>query len=200
MTESTFRKVIGAVLVVFFLFVSWSNASRAEKSIYHEIYYPKGDGQFPALIILHTSGGFNTVKNKIERYVQAGYAVYAPDFFKRHKLSSKNGFDTFKKYRNSIESELSDIIEVMKKDNRVDKKNIFAVGYSNGGFWASFLAAEGKVNAGVSYYGVWIYPSHDGYPAKYFSINTSSDSATVSSIFSRHSLAVEIKFSGISTS
>ena len=47
MTEYTFRKVIGAVLVGLFVFASWSNASRAEKSIYHEIYYPEALHQQP---------------------------------------------------------------------------------------------------------------------------------------------------------
>jgi len=51
------------------------------------------------------------------------------------------------------------------------QKNIFAVGFSNGGYWASFLAARKHVNAAASHYGVWRWPSSsgwDGYPVKYF--------------------------------
>ncbi|MFQ3354780.1 MAG: dienelactone hydrolase [Paracoccaceae bacterium] len=58
----------------------------------------------------------------------------------------------------------------MREDNRVDPKNLFAVGFSNGGYWASYLAAGGFVNAGVTHYGVWWWPkTHNGYPVKYFS-------------------------------
>jgi len=57
----------------------------------------------------------------------------------------------------------------MKSDPRIDAANIFAVGFSNGGYWASYLAATGQVNAGVSHYGVWDFPGNvDGYPVKYF--------------------------------
>ena len=49
--------------------------------IFHEKHYPKGDGPFPAVIALHTSGGFKTVKHLIQRYVDNGFVVYAPDFF-----------------------------------------------------------------------------------------------------------------------
>ena len=59
----------------------------------------------------------------------------------------------------------------MKTDPKIDRKNIFAVGFSNGGFWASYLAGKGLVTAAASHYGVW-KASLDGdneYPVKYFS-------------------------------
>ena len=52
--------------------------------IYHEKYYPEGKGPFSAVIALHTSGGFRTIGHLIQRYVDAGFAVYAPDFFIKH--------------------------------------------------------------------------------------------------------------------
>ena len=57
--------------------------SRAEP-IYHEKYYPDGSGPFPAVIALHTSGGFKTVKHLLQRYIDDCFVVYAPDFFSRH--------------------------------------------------------------------------------------------------------------------
>ncbi len=60
---------------------------------------------------------------------------------------------------------------MIKKDPKADAKNIFAVGFSNGGYWASFLAARNHVNAGASHYGVWRWPTSsgwNGYPANYF--------------------------------
>ena len=65
----------------------------------------------------------------------------------------------------------------MESDIKIDKKNIFAVGYSNGGFWASYLAGKSKVRAGASHYGVW--KANFGreftelYPMKYFSETSS---------------------------
>ena len=34
-------------------------------------------------------------------------------------------------------------------------RKVFAVGFSNGGYWAAALAAKGDVDAGVSYYGAY---------------------------------------------
>ena len=96
--------------------------------------------------------------------------TYTPNFFKKHGISHKNRFKTWTKYRSTIEKELIEIVEVAKSDIKINPNNVFAVGYSNGGYWASFLAAKNHVNAGASFYGVWSWPrTHNGYPAKYFS-------------------------------
>ena len=73
-------------LVVCLIF---AGSVRAE-AIYHEKFYPDGSGPFPAVIALHTSGGFKTVKHLIQRYVDDGFAVYAPNFF----VSSDNQVKT----------------------------------------------------------------------------------------------------------
>lgn len=125
------------------------------KPIFHEKHYPAGDGPFPAVIALHTSGGFKTVKHLIQRYVDDGFVVYAPDFFTRHDLGPKNRMETFSTYRSVIEGELDEIVEIAKSDPKVQKQNVFAVGFSNGGFWATYLAGKKSVRAAVSHYGVW---------------------------------------------
>ena len=56
-------------LVVCLIF---AGSVRAE-AIYHEKFYPDGSGPFPAVIALHTSGGFKTVKHLIQRYVDDGF-------------------------------------------------------------------------------------------------------------------------------
>jgi dienelactone hydrolase len=153
------------------LLVSWvflvGNSANSEP-IFHEVYYPAGDGPFPGLVMLHTSGGYKTILPRVETYVNNGYAVYTPDFFRRHKITSKNRFETWTTFRKPIEKELVEILSLMQKDPKVDPKNLFTVGYSNGGYWATFLAAQGHVNAGVSTFGVWSWPkTFNGYPAKY---------------------------------
>lgn len=137
--------------------------------IYFDKHYPAADKASPAIILLHTSGGYKSVNNKVNPYVDAGYVVYTPDFFKRYGITTATRFQTWTRYRNNIERELSEIVQLMKADGRVDASNIFAVGFSNGGYWASYLSATGAVNAGISHYGVWDFPGNvDGYPVKYF--------------------------------
>ena len=138
--------------------------------IFHEKYYTKSEAPSPAVLVLHTSGGYSNIFKKVKQFTDAGYVVYTPDFFKRHEITTQTRFETWTIHRLEIEEELREIVQLMKSDPRIDSKNIFAVGYSNGGYWASYLAAVGVVNAGVTTYGVWDYPGNtDGYPAKYFS-------------------------------
>ena len=62
-----------------FILFSFSLTANAEP-IFHEKYYPSGNGPFPAVIALHTSGGYKTVRKSIKGYLKAGYAVYTPNF------------------------------------------------------------------------------------------------------------------------
>jgi carboxymethylenebutenolidase len=165
---SKYAKILmgGIVCLIF------ASSAHAEP-IYHEKHYPDGSGPFPAVIALHTSGGFKTVKHLIQRYVDDGFAVYAPDFFKRHDLTPKTRMKTFDRFREDIEKDLSVIVDVMKNDPKVQKKNIFATGFSNGGFWVGYLTGSSKVSAGVAHYGVWKAnfgrEMTNPYPMKYFS-------------------------------
>jgi dienelactone hydrolase len=154
------------IIIIFFI----SHSSYSNEVIYHEKFYPENNKKSPAIIALHTSGGYSTVKKVVKPFLKAGFVVYTPNFFVKHNITKQNRFETWTKYKEPIEKELVQIVDLMKKDIKVDNQNIFAVGYSNGGYWASFLAAKNYVNAGVSYYGVWKWPrTFNGYPAKYFS-------------------------------
>ena len=139
--------------------------------IFYEAHYPKQNTpQAPAVLALHSSGGYASIRSKVDPFVAAGYVVYTPDFFKKHGITTATRFETWTVYRTAIEQELGEIVQVMQHDPRIDSKNIFAVGYSNGGYWAAYLAAKGIVNAGASHYGVWDFPGNaGGYPANYFS-------------------------------
>jgi len=159
------------LFILFGLAISSISSVNAEP-IYHEVTYPEGEGPFPGLLALHSSGGFKSVNALISKYPKSGYAVYAPDFFRKHGITKKTRFDTWTTFRTQIEDDLLEIIQLMKRDPKVDPNNIFAVGFSNGGYWASFLAAKRHVNAGSSHYGVWKFPKWNGYPAKYFDSNS----------------------------
>jgi len=151
-------------------------------NIYHEKNYPTGLGPFPAIISLHASGGFSGTKALVENFrsetwVKSGYAWYAPNFFGKHGITNKTRMDTFSVYREDIEKELGAIVETMKNDPRIDGKNIYAIGFSNGGFWTSFLAGKGIVTAAASHYGVWRAckgaDCGNNYPVNYFSSKSS---------------------------
>ena len=139
--------------------------------IYYEKKYPSGNGPFPAVILLHSSGGFksNQMLNYLgDDYIENGFAIYAPDFFKRHGITTETRKKTWTTFRKPIEKELSEIVELVKKDKKIDSKNVFAVGFSNGGYWATYLAGTKQVNAASSHYGVWTFKGGlNGYPVKY---------------------------------
>ena len=151
-------------------------------NIIHKKAYPTGPGPFPGIISLHSSGGFQgsnlLIENfRSETWVKAGYAWYAPNFFAKHGITTRTRMDTFDKYREDIEKELTAIITLMKADPKIDSKNIFAVGFSNGGFWTSYLAGKGIVTAASSHYGVWKAnmgrDMENPYPMEYFSSKSS---------------------------
>ena len=169
-----YLKLMRIIALAFFLLT----AKVAADPIYHEKKYPSGNDPFPVVILLHSSGGFksNYLMNYIGRdYLNAGFAVYGPDFFKRHGITTKTRGKTWTTFRKPIEKELSELVKVIKKDPKVDSKNIFAVGFSNGGYWATYLAGSKQVNAASSHYGVWNFPGGlNGYPAKYIKKNCNS--------------------------
>jgi len=142
--------------IIFFLILI--STSLSAEPIFHKKRYPNENGPFPAVIILHTSGGYNKsvyYHGHGDYFIREGFAIYVPDFFSRHYITSQTRGRTWGKYLNNIENELSEIVTLMKQDPKIDEKNIFAVGFSNGGFWASYLAGTGQVKAASSHYGVW---------------------------------------------
>ena len=112
------------VAVLFVAAMVTANSAANAEPIYHEINYPAGNGPFPVVIVLHTSGGFKTVKRQISKYTNAGYAVYGPDFFRRYGISKSNRFETWTTYRTAIEAELLELIEVIKKNENLTVKKL----------------------------------------------------------------------------
>ena len=156
------------ILIFIYFFIT---SAAFSDPIYHEKKYPSGNGPFPAVILLHSSGGFksNQMLNYLgDDYIENGFAIYAPDFFKRHGITTETRKKTWTTFRKPIEKELSEIVELVKKDKKIDSKNVFAVGFSNGGYWATYLAGTKQVNAASSHYGVWTFKGGlNGYPVKY---------------------------------
>jgi carboxymethylenebutenolidase len=118
------------------------------------LYKPPGAGPFPAVLVLHTSGGLRPPDHAYaSRLADEGYVCLVPDFFTPYGLSQVNRQQTFTTHAQAIYADFVAAIDVLKKMKEVQADRIGAVGFSNGGYWALLLAARGDVQAGVSYYG-----------------------------------------------
>ena len=98
--------------------------SYSNEVIYHEKFYPKEKVKSPVVIALHSSGGYFTVHKAVKPFLNAGFAVYTPDFFSKHNITRKNRFQTWTKFRKPIEKELIEIVNLIKKDTKIDNNNV----------------------------------------------------------------------------
>ena len=118
------------------------------------LYKPAGAGPFPAVLILHTSSGLRPPDHAYaSKLADEGYICLVPDFFKAYGLGQGNRQQTFTTHAQGIYADFVAAIDMLKKMQGAQADRIGAVGFSNGGYWALLLAANGQIQAGVSYYG-----------------------------------------------
>ena len=126
----------------------------AKQALEATLYKPAGAGPFPAVLILHTSSGLRPPDHDYaSKLADEGYVCLVPDFFTAYGLSEVNRQQTFTTHAESIYADFVAAIDMLKKMQGVKADRIGAVGFSNGGYWALLLAANGQIQAGVSYYG-----------------------------------------------
>ncbi len=119
-----------------------------------ELMSPEGAGPFPAILLMHTSGGLQSADLLFaEHLVSEGYVVLVPSFMEAYRITAKTRASTFTEYADAIYADFLSCLEDLKKNPKVNGKRIGAIGFSNGGYFALWLAAKGDVQAGVSYYG-----------------------------------------------
>ncbi len=124
------------------------------KMVHAELFMPDGKGPFPAVLILHTSGGVKKYDIAYaQKLAQEGYACLIPYYFDAYSISyaTRNWATTV--YAENILSDFTAEIQYLKDQPKINKEKIGAVGFSMGGYWALILAGMKKVQAGVSYYG-----------------------------------------------
>ncbi len=124
------------------------------KKVRAELILPDGKGPFPAVLVLHTSGGVKKYDVAYaQRLAKEGYACLVPYYFDAYHLSygTRNWATT--DYAEEILSDFTAEIQYLKGLPKIKKDKIGAVGFSMGGYWALILAGMKKVQAGVSYYG-----------------------------------------------
>ncbi len=122
---------------------------------------PAGNG--PGLLLIQEIFGVNShIKDVADLYAQEGFVVLAPDLFWRSEPGVEIGY-TNTDFAKGLElygkldmeqaiSDLVDAIETLRKLPSVTGK-VGAIGFCLGGHIAYRLAARGKVDAAVSYYG-----------------------------------------------
>ena len=120
------------------------------------IYIPEGTGAKPLILVIHTSGGLNQSEHDYATALQKeGFLSVVPDFYTPYSLIPPQKKLTWTKYREDIHNDFTAIISQLKTMSNGSVKKVFAVGFSNGGYWAAALAARGDIDAGVSYYGAY---------------------------------------------
>ena len=111
------KKLMTPILLTFAIYLGQLGTVSAEP-ILHQKWYPDGVKPFPTVIVLHSSGGMMGTRHVVYDFVDSGFAVYFPDFFERHSITTENRLETFSTYREPIEKELTEIVELMKKTPR----------------------------------------------------------------------------------
>ena len=120
-----------------------------------ELIMPDGGGPFPAVLILHASSGVISADlDYAKMLARNGYACFISHYFEARNINYSSRGEAVSIHAEAILRDLVDTLENLKKNPKVDKDKLGAVGFSMGGYWAMVLAAKGYVQAGVSNYGV----------------------------------------------
>lgn len=115
---------------------------------------PDGGGPYPAILLLHTSGGLKQADLDYgQRLSQQGYVVLVPAFLAAYGITPRERRATFTTDADAIYADFVAALDMLERNPQVAGSKLGAIGFSNGGYFAIWLAATGKVRAGVSYYG-----------------------------------------------
>ncbi|MDO8598392.1 MAG: dienelactone hydrolase family protein, partial [Sulfuricaulis sp.] len=124
------------------------------KNMNAHLMTPDGPGPYPAILVLHTSGGLQSGDLEFaKRLAQEGYVALVPAFLEAYGIQAKTRQESFTTHAQSIYADFVASLDLLRRSAKVDGKKLGAIGFSNGGYFALWLAATGQVQAGVSYYG-----------------------------------------------
>lgn len=169
----------------------------ANQAMEATLYRPTGAGPFPAVLVLHTSSGLRPPDHAYaNRLADEGFVCLVPDFFTPYGLNQANRRLTFTTHAQAIYADFVAAINMLKGMKEVQADRIGAVGFSNGGYWALLLAANGHVQAGVSYYGALTGAATDK-PLHAFQAAFTSKSSPVLVLHGARDSTVSVQFAEI---
>lgn len=149
-----------AVSVLWALFAAPASADAGSikvgvnKNMDAQLMTPDGPGPYPAILLLHTSGGLQSADLDYAKHLVAvGYVVLVPAFLDAYGIRARTRQLTFTTYAQPIYADFVASLDLLRSNDKVDGRKLGAIGFSNGGYFALWLAATGQVRAGISYYG-----------------------------------------------
>lgn len=121
------------------------------------LFTPDGNApSYPGILLLHTSGGLRDADLAYaQQLMNANYVVLVPAFMAAYNITARTRQATFTTYADQVYADLVSALGTLQQNPKVAGHKLGAVGFSNGGYFAMWLAATAKVSAGVAYYGAF---------------------------------------------
>jgi carboxymethylenebutenolidase len=136
---------------------------------------PDGPGPFPGVLILHTSGGLEDADLAYAKLLaNEGYVCLVPAFMAAYGLSAQTRQETFTGDATPIYADLVSALDILQNNPKVQGSKLAAIGFSNGGYFAVWLALTNKVQAGVGYYGAYSGAGTDIKETRFAQVATAS--------------------------
>jgi dienelactone hydrolase len=115
---------------------------------------PDGPGPYAGVLVLESSRGISAADFAYARaLMQEGYVCLVPNYLEAYGDTSERRQASFTTDADRIAADLANAADILAHTDKVRGGKIGAVGFSNGGFFATYLAGTHKVSAAVSYYG-----------------------------------------------
>jgi dienelactone hydrolase len=127
--------------------------------LFGEMFYSGNDRDYPAVIILHGSGGLTQdYREYASRFVQEGYAVLLIDFYAETGSADAGSEKRFGLW-DTWQKTLKNGVDYLKELPNIDKNRIGIIGFSRGAWLAlTTISSIPDVKALVDYYGVGRQP------------------------------------------
>lgn len=119
--------------------------------LFGELYSPKADGKFPAVIFSHGyNGHYTDFPNECKRFAQRGYVCYAFDYCGAQANGRSKGRTGADYTPFTMKEDLRAVIADIKMLPEVDETQIFLFGGSQGGFVTALTAADDEIKEQIA--------------------------------------------------
>jgi len=117
-------------------------------NVSNKVFKPKGEGPFPAVVLIHTSGGLTNghIKRDAEKLVEKGYVALVLDSMGPRRISLITE-STRALYPPAGVKDAYIALDFLKNQSYVDKDRIYEAGYSWGGFVSTLLGSPALAKA-----------------------------------------------------